>query len=633
MKQKKKILGIILALCLVISTCALVACNNDPPPEGGAWYAQAKISGGTATLTFTSDTEWKLDCKGAFLSDDWNPWQSGTYKFDGKPGASALHMTATKESPNTFIKDKEVGEEATYEPKDGIYTIVFDVNGKDSTFSFKPPQDGTKPDGTVPDVCTNHVDNNCDGVCDNEGCDETVAINHVDVKNNETQAEGADGKCDTCGNDMPAQKSIQVTLSTDALGGGAINLYSDKTFDFCLTYGGKILEGTWASSNAENLAAPLTLTVDKSTLANGATESPVGDTLTVNIDASAYPVITYTCSANYDATAGGQGVVPMTFTGTLGGQTPPDVCTNHVDNNCDGVCDNEGCDETLAINHVDLKNSTTQADGADGKCDKCGNDMPVEKTVLYSAEAPVYAETMKGTLKIYEDNSWEIYFGGDCWCNGTWSMDNTSKALTLVRTNTASGVSLVGAVSETVTYQPDSGVYTITMNFPSKDGVVFTINVGGDEEPCTNHVDEKNNETQAEGSDGKCDKCGENMPIEQEKHVLVTMNATDTATTMVAEIKMYADGTFDFVLPSMVGKAFGGTWASTDSTGANPLADITLTVDNTGSPVVGETITVTITPNVDYSVMTYSCHIDYVVTQPHAITMNFDFTGTYTVNS
>lgn len=324
MKQKKKILGIILALCLAISTCALVACNNDPPPEGGAWYAQAKISGGTATLTFTSDTEWKLDCKGAFLSDDWNPWQSGTYKFDGKPGASALHMTATKESPNTFIKDKEVGEEATYEPKDGIYTIVFDVNGKDSTFSFKPPQDGTKPDGTVPDVCTNHVDNNCDGVCDNEGCDETVAINHVDVKNNETQAEG---------------------------------------------------------------------------------------------------------------------------------------------------------------------------------------------------------------------------------------------------------------------------------------------------------------------SDGKCDKCGENMPIEQEKHVLVTMNATDTATTMAAEIKMYADGTFDFVLPSMVGKAFGGTWASTDSTGANPLADITLTVDNTGSPVVGETITVTITPNVDYSVMTYSCHIDYVVTQPYAITMNFDFTGTYTVNS
>lgn len=224
--MKKKLMAILLTLCLAITMCALVACNDPKPtPEGGAWYAQAKVSGGTATLTFTSDTEWKLDCKGTFLSDDWNPWQSGTYKFDGKPGTSTLHMTATKESPNTFIKDKAVGEEALYEPTDGEYAIVFDVNGDDTTFSFKPPQDGTKPDGSTVETCTQHVDEN------------------------------GDGTCDKCGEDMPQEATVQLALNDTQTSGqvtayGKLELMTDKTWAISIAYvqGGdytKTASGTW----------------------------------------------------------------------------------------------------------------------------------------------------------------------------------------------------------------------------------------------------------------------------------------------------------------------------------------------------------------------------------------------------
>lgn len=310
--MKKKLLGIIMILCLIISTCSLVACNNtNDPPEGGAWWAQAKVTGGTATLTFTSETEWKLDCKGAFFSDDWNPWQSGTYRFAGEVGKSTLYMTATKQSPNTFIKDKAVGEEASYEPTDGVYTIVFDVNGSDAAFSLKPPQDGTKPGGdSISEPCTNHVDNNCDGVCDNEGCDETVTIAHVDEKNNETGANGADGKCDKCGNNMPSQPSAPTLLltmnATDAATTMAaeLKLYQNNTFDFVLPMmGGKVFGGRWESSDptGQNPLAPLTLTVDS-------TGSPVvGETITVTITpAQDYSSMTYTCHVDY--------VVPETIT-------------------------------------------------------------------------------------------------------------------------------------------------------------------------------------------------------------------------------------------------------------------------------------------------------------------------------
>ncbi len=235
--MRKKLFGIILAICLVISTCSLVACGGNKPPEGGLGYAKASISGGTATLIFDSKTEWKLEVTGgAWFKDEWNPWQKGTCKFDGKVGESTLHMTATKESENTFIKDKAVGEEATFEPIDGVYTIVFSINNSDTTFQFKPNEQGDEQE-----PCTEHVDTN-----------------------------PADGKCDKCGEDMPSKKTVSASLKAAAEGKDArIDLFTDNTWEVLISYyaGGEYMHvggGTWAHVDpaAYNYNIVLTVTDD-----------------------------------------------------------------------------------------------------------------------------------------------------------------------------------------------------------------------------------------------------------------------------------------------------------------------------------------------------------------------------------
>ncbi len=232
--------------------------------------------------------------------------------------------------------------------------------------------------------------------------------------------------------------------------------------------------------------------------------------------------------------------------------------------------------------------------------------------------------------------------GYSSWLTGTWSLEEengTYKDLILTATwdDTAENQTTLADAESGVakTYGLKDGKYTIGVNLPSAGTIDFTLDpvedkVGGDEkpeEPCTEHVDEN--------SDGKCDNCGADMPetpvIPEEPELLLTMTATDETTAMAAEIKMYVDKTFDFCLEMMGGKVFGGTWSSSDATGQNPLAPITLTVDDTGSPVVGNTITVTITPAQDFSSMTYACHVDYVV--PGMITMAFDFTGNFIISA
>ena len=70
------------------------------------------------------------------------------------------------------------------------------------------------------EVCTNHVDANKDGVCDNEGCDATVAIppcaddEHVD-KNN-------DKKCDVC------KKNLACSDHADTDGDGLCNACGER---------------------------------------------------------------------------------------------------------------------------------------------------------------------------------------------------------------------------------------------------------------------------------------------------------------------------------------------------------------------------------------------------------------------
>lgn len=227
------------------------------------------------------------------------------------------------------------------------------------------------------------------------------------------------------------------------------------------------------------------------------------------------------------------------------------------------------------------------------------------------------------------------------WLSGKWELEENNGVygtLTLTATwdnEDSNSTKLTDATSgEPKTYSLENGEYKIGISFSAGADLMFTLNpvtdkVGEDQTtkptpPCTTgHVD-------ADG-DGKCDNCGADMPTEtpDEPELMLTMTATDAITMMTAKIEMYNDNTFAFILDMMGGKVFGGTWESSDTTGQNPMAPLTLTADETGSAVVGDTITVTITPSADYSSMTYTCHVDYVV--PDTITMAFDFTGEYIV--
>ena len=110
------------------------------------------------------------------------------------------------------------------------------------------------------------------------------------------------------------------------------------------------------------------------------------------------------------------------------------------------------------------------------------------------------------------------------------------------------------------------------------------------------------------------------MPSEEAQR-LVVMTATDAAASMDAEIEIYSDNTFGFNLSFMGGRVFGGTWQSSDP--SNVMAPVTLTVDDTGKGVVGETITVNISLEGDK--VKYTCRVDYVV--PGTIELHFDFVG------
>ena len=217
--------------------------------------------------------------------------------------------------------------------------------------------------------------------------------------------------------------------------------------------------------------------------------------------------------------------------------------------------------------------------------------------------------------------------GYSSWLAGSWELSEDESALTLTATweEGDNSTYLADATSgQAKTYTATDGEFTIGVNLPSAGTINFTLNpetdkVGDEQTPeepeepeCTEHVD-------ADGN-GKCDNCGEDMPSEEAQR-LVVMTATDAAASMDAEIEIYSDNTFGFNLSFMGGRVFGGTWQSSDP--SNVMAPVTLTVDDTGKGVVGETITVNISLEGDK--VKYTCRVDYVV--PGTIELHFDFVG------
>ncbi len=205
------------------------------------------------------------------------------------------------------------------------------------------------------------------------------------------------------------------------------------------------------------------------------------------------------------------------------------------------------------------------------------------------------------------------------WMTGYWELDGDTLTLT--------GFWQEGAI--TYLADAESGV---AKTYTAEDGKFYIdAEIGGTGvvtivfDPAADKVGEVTND------DGNEDDADDENETPTAPEVLVSMTATDATSYTEAGIELYNDQTFAFLIGGK--KVFGGTWVSTDTTGQNPMAPLTLTVDDTGKGVIGETVTVAIAPTApdDYTAFTYSCHVNYVV--PDTITMSFDFTGEYAVSA
>lgn len=265
MTKKKNFAVLILAVLMMLVVGLFTACNNTPePPEGGSWITNSsnKIWTKTLTLKFEDEETFRV-----YSGSD--VWITGNYKFEKDPGTSTLTLW----NADVAIPDIEKNGEKTYEPNaEGVYYIEFDHGaGGKSKFNFQPPQDGTKP-GTEtenpPTECTEHVDTN-----------------------------PADGKCDVCGEDMPAvtpTEQVQLTMTATATSGyvtayGKVECMTNNTWKLSIDYTGEgnyteTASGTWAMEGYT--AIKLTVTLDTANVLTN-------DDYTVSIDATDQQNIKY----------------------------------------------------------------------------------------------------------------------------------------------------------------------------------------------------------------------------------------------------------------------------------------------------------------------------------------------------
>lgn len=198
------------------------------------------------------------------------------------------------------------------------------------------------------------------------------------------------------------------------------------------------------------------------------------------------------------------------------------------------------------------------------------------------------------------------------WLSGKWEMNDAKTELTLTASweSGDNSTTLVDATSgEAKKYTADGGKFTIGVNLPSAGKVNFTLDpvndkVGEGETPtppaeCTEHVDEN--------KDGKCDKCGKDMPNQGGDEVTV-MNLLEATASggQKAKIELKSDKSWELSVSYYDGGDYtptaSGTWALDGTT-----YNITLTVTGDAANVLAED---TYTLNVDYTTQKYSGTID-----------------------
>lgn len=275
--MRKKLLGLLmLVMCVVLSLCALTACNGTPEkPEGGSWtcYSENKIWTKTLTLKFEDEDTFKV-----YSGND--VWITGNYKFEKDPGTSTLTLW----NADVAIPDVEKNGEKTYEPVDGVYTLEFDHGtGGKSKFLFQPPQDGTKPGEETNQPkppCDTHVDANKDGKCDECG---------VDMPKEEAKIQLA----------MTAKASVEIpnvmTVNADA----KLDLYDDNTWIMSIKTDADPTISDFIVAAKGTFTTDTTTYVSTLTVVEQTNSNSLPATITVNCDASGYPKLAYSANVAY----------------------------------------------------------------------------------------------------------------------------------------------------------------------------------------------------------------------------------------------------------------------------------------------------------------------------------------------
>lgn len=328
------------------------------------------------------------------------------------------------------------------------------------------------------------------------------------------------------------------------------------------TYGVLKLTATWDESNSD--ATKLT----------GATS---GETKTYTLEGGVYKIgVSFSAGAN------------LTFTLdpakklSEGGNKPSEPCTEHVDDN------------------------------SDGKCDKCGEDMPSQGEATVMATLSAETATLKAKIELKNNNTWvlSMCYYGDAYtpsADGRWSMNTTTYGITLVVENDAANMLAEDSYDLDINYETQKYSATIAITMPES---VPTI--GG---TALDFAFAQEAET----------------PVQKE--VSKTLNADNGA--QKAKIELYEDKTWEVSI-CFYGDNYSpmasGTWELNTTT-----YNIVLTVTGDEADVLAEE---TYTLNVDYTTFEYSATLTLTVPKVGALTFDFDsavvvethYTVTYNLN-
>ena len=245
--NKKFFLAAFASLCVGCGAAGLAACTPEAPEaqEGTIYQTGVEtfwVGIGKAYMTFENiEGEYVFNVN-VDSGDGYSSWLDGSWEM---VEGGSLTLTAEWEAGenSTCLADAESGKPKEYALADGVYTIPVKLPSADVAFTLDPVADkvgeGQTPEPEEP--CTEHVD------------------------------EDGDGKCDNCGEEMPEEEqpeepgevAMTLTATTAAGQGGKLELYGDNTWVLSISYyqGGEYTRtaaGTYAFDEVYNMVLTVT---------------------------------------------------------------------------------------------------------------------------------------------------------------------------------------------------------------------------------------------------------------------------------------------------------------------------------------------------------------------------------------